>query len=257
MGFKKKDVDKLLVATGRRCCICGNLHKVQVHHIIKKEDGGTDDIDNAISLCPNCHDEVHAQYARGRVSRIYTHDELVLHRERTIDQVSREGKWTPGSEDWEKDKELIQFFAQCLDRPAFRTHFHQEMSFADFDKAIEDTLITLNTGYWRMRDGTLIERGRGKSCIINPQWRQKLDQISQIIESIRSRFQQAFGLQEMLYHYGPMSHHLRDFDDLMEGLRHDRSLGNWMDEQRQSAITLMNYLLDEIGLQPLRGIDEW
>ena len=255
MGFIKNEVDQLLANTGRRCCICSRLHKVQVHHIVPKDKGGTDDIENGIPLCPNCHDEVHSPYARGRTTRTYTSQELIFHKKRTVEQVQREGKWKRGSADWKKDKQLIMFFAQCLDRPAFRTHFHLEMSFADFDRAMEDTLIALNTGYWRMRDGTLIERGRGKSTLVNPQWRQKLDEITQIVESIRIRFQQAFGLQEMLFRFP----HTRDAEiiDLMEGFRQDRSLGSWMDENRQNAIKIINLLLNEIGLQPLRGIDEY
>ncbi len=83
MTFKPKEVDQLLAETGRRCCLCGGLHKVQVHHIVSKEDGGSDEIDNAIPLCPNCHDEVHAGYASGRTTRAYTAKELKLHRKRT------------------------------------------------------------------------------------------------------------------------------------------------------------------------------
>lgn len=76
MGFDQKDVDNLLAVTGRRCCICGGLHKIQVHHIVPKSQGGSDKIDNGISLCPNCHDEVHCDFAPGRVTRIYNSDEL-------------------------------------------------------------------------------------------------------------------------------------------------------------------------------------
>ncbi len=92
MGFKQSDVDKLLADTGRHCCICGILHNIQVHHIIPKEDGGSDDIENAIPLCPNCHDKVHIKYSKGRTTRAYTPNELKLHRERTIRSV-QDGVW--------------------------------------------------------------------------------------------------------------------------------------------------------------------
>lgn len=45
------------------------------------------------------------------------------------------------------DKELIKFFIQCFDRPAFHDRICQEGRIEDFDKAIEDTIIALNTGY--------------------------------------------------------------------------------------------------------------
>jgi len=85
MGFKKRDVEKLLVDTGRECCICNTPHQVSAHHIV----GGTDEIDNAISLCPNCHDVVHGSSAPGRTSRAYTPDELRQHREEKIRAVAR------------------------------------------------------------------------------------------------------------------------------------------------------------------------
>lgn len=253
MGFDKTETEQLLADCGRRCCICGKLHRVQVHHIIP----GDDNIENGIPLCPNCHDEAHTAYSPGRTTRAYSPAELKLHKKRTIDQAKREGKWKPGSADWKKDKKLISFFAQCLDRPAFRTHFHQELSFAAFDQAMEDTLIALNTGYWRMRDGTLIERGKGKAFIVNPQWREKLEKITNLIEGIRRRFHQLFGLNEMLFHLR-RSHRVRHFEieEIMEGFRHDSDLGNWMDKQRQEALNIMNSLLEDVGMQPLRGLRE-
>jgi hypothetical protein len=256
MGFDKRETEQLLAECGRRCCICGRLHQVQVHHITPKEKGGTDDIENGIPLCPNCHDEVHTGYAPGRTTRIYTDGELKLHRKRTIERVKREGNWTPGGAEWKTDKKLIAFFAQCLDRPAFRTYFHQELSFVAFDGAMEDTLLALNTGYWRTRDGAVIQRAKGKSCIVNPDWRKKLEEIASIIENIRRKFSEASGLNRMI---GEMARFgsardMADLEDMMTGFRSNRGLGESMDEQRQRAIDIMNSLLSEVGMQPLKGI---
>lgn len=250
MAFNQAEAEQLLIDCGRRCCICGLLDRVQVHHIVP----GDDRIENGIPLCPNCHNEAHIEYSPDRITRTYTPSELKGHRTRTINQVKREGKWKPGSADWKKDKSLIVFFAQCLDRPAFRTYFHQELSFTDFDQAMEDTLIALNTGYWRTRDGTLIERAKGKACIINPHWREKIEKIADIIEDIRRRFHQIFGLKEMLVRIqGSHRYHIEEF---LRGFRHDHDLGGLMDKQRQEAIEIMNSLLEEIGMQPLRGLRE-
>ena len=84
MAFRKTDVDSLLVATGRKCAICRSPHHVQVHHIVPKERGGTDRIENGIPLCPNCHDQVHSPSASGRTTRSYTADELRLHRQNAV-----------------------------------------------------------------------------------------------------------------------------------------------------------------------------
>lgn len=84
MAFNQAEAEVLLAQTGRLCCICKRLHRVQLHHIIPKEAGGSDDIDNAIPLCPNCHDEVHSGPASGRVTRSYTPGELQQHRQQTM-----------------------------------------------------------------------------------------------------------------------------------------------------------------------------
>jgi HNH endonuclease len=90
MAFNSREVETLLASTGRRCCLCDKLHGIQVHHIQPNEDGGSDDISNAIPLCPNCHDEIHGGYASGRSTRKYTFSELRLHRDRMIAAVTRQ-----------------------------------------------------------------------------------------------------------------------------------------------------------------------
>ena len=47
------------------------------------------------------------------------------------------------------DVELVGFYAQCFDRPAFQDPFRQEGSVAHFERAVEDTLTALNTGCLR------------------------------------------------------------------------------------------------------------
>jgi hypothetical protein len=242
MGFKRQEADKLLAATGRRCCICGSLHNVQLHHIVSKEKGGTDDIDNAIPLCPNCHDEVHGSYASGRTARSYSPNELKLHRQRAIEHVRKEGKWAPLKLAREEDKGLILFYAQVLDRPAFRTPFHQEMSFPAFDKAMEDTLIAFDTGYWRTRDAALIGQAQGKVYIIYPPWREKVEHIVGIVESIRWRFNRDVKLHPRML--------------TRRRFRPSRSLCHWMNGRRQEVIDIMNSMLQEIGHPPLRGIND-
>jgi hypothetical protein len=260
MAFKQEEVEQLLADTGRRCCLCGTLHKVQVHHIVAKDNGGSDDIDNAIPLCPNCHDEVHGRYTYGRSTRTYTSRELKLHRQRTIELVRKEADWVPGSAAWNQDKELILFYAQCLDRPAFRTHFHEEMSFSAFDRAMEDTLLALNTGYWRTRDGAIIDRAKGKSYVVHAEWRDKLDKITQLVEEIREKFHEAVGFNEMLYRLRHRAPHrmMHEMEMEMEArFRYNRPVGEWMDEKRNEAIELLNSILEEIGHQPLCTMDRW
>lgn len=38
-----------------KCCLCQNLD-IEIHHIKREEDGGSNDISNGAPLCPNCHE---------------------------------------------------------------------------------------------------------------------------------------------------------------------------------------------------------
>lgn len=242
MAFKSDEVDALLASTGRLCCICKQRHKVQVHHIVHLHEGGTDDIENAIPLCPNCHDEVHSTYVPGRVTRRYSAQELKRHRAHTQNLSVSQASWTPGGPSWTQDEEIILMFAQCLDRAAFRDYFHQELSFDAFDQAMEDTLTAFNTGCWRLRDGTVIQRSKGKLCIAHAPWRDAMNEIVRKIEGIRSRFHRELGLDEML-----LNHHRGRFYS-------DSSLSYWMDRQREEVIDIMNVVLVELNHSKLDGI---
>ena len=60
MGFPQSVAEKALVACGRCCCICHVFcgTKIELHHIKPKSAGGSDDFDNCIPLCFNCHAEM-------------------------------------------------------------------------------------------------------------------------------------------------------------------------------------------------------
>ena len=53
--------EKLFESRGKKCKTCdyNNLNVIQVHHIIERHLGGTDDMDNLMILCPNCHYTIH------------------------------------------------------------------------------------------------------------------------------------------------------------------------------------------------------
>lgn len=57
MGFSKEVRESALVHAARHCCVCHRYTgvNVEVHHIVPRSDGGSDDIDNAIALCFDCH----------------------------------------------------------------------------------------------------------------------------------------------------------------------------------------------------------
>ena len=50
---------KLEMIWNHQCAICGNMDFLEFHHLIPKNQGGTDDYDNLILLCACCHAKIH------------------------------------------------------------------------------------------------------------------------------------------------------------------------------------------------------
>ncbi|URD51674.1 HNH endonuclease [Chroococcidiopsis sp. CCNUC1] len=46
---------KVLQRDNRQCQVCGKEHSGQVHHILPRSQGGTNDLANLITLCGKCH----------------------------------------------------------------------------------------------------------------------------------------------------------------------------------------------------------
>ena len=90
MSIPQPVADQLLAECGRHCCLCRRFQPLclQVHHIRPQAEGGTNDPDNLIALCLNCHSSVHT---KAGMARNFTFDELKLHKHNTITAV-REGR---------------------------------------------------------------------------------------------------------------------------------------------------------------------
>jgi 5-methylcytosine-specific restriction endonuclease McrA len=51
-----------------RCQACRVRTRLEVHHVVKRAQGGSDfDLDRLVALCPPCHAQTDASYARGRL----------------------------------------------------------------------------------------------------------------------------------------------------------------------------------------------
>jgi 5-methylcytosine-specific restriction endonuclease McrA len=51
-----------------RCQACGVRRHLDVHHLVKRSQGGSDfDLTRLIALCRWCHDQTDAPYERGRL----------------------------------------------------------------------------------------------------------------------------------------------------------------------------------------------
>jgi hypothetical protein len=87
MGFKREDVASLLAQCHRRCCICHRFCgvKMETDHMDPKYEKGSDEIENAIPLCFECHAEVHLYNDKHGKGRKYTSEELRKHKEQWLE----------------------------------------------------------------------------------------------------------------------------------------------------------------------------
>lgn len=82
---------KALLWCNRHCCLCGRARgtDIEIAHIVPKNKGGTDDIDNAIPLCYDCHSEIgkyNKEHPRGNK---YRPEELKARREQIYEEQTR------------------------------------------------------------------------------------------------------------------------------------------------------------------------
>ncbi|MFN0149616.1 MAG: HNH endonuclease [bacterium] len=90
MAFPRDDVAKLLAACHRRCCICHRYCgvKIETDHIVPSGERGSDDIENAIPVCFECHAEIHSYNDKHPRGRKFTADELRAHKEQWLRLVT-------------------------------------------------------------------------------------------------------------------------------------------------------------------------
>ncbi len=68
MGFSEKIKLAVKKRAAFQCCICHQTG-IEVHHIIRQEESGSDEIDNAAPLCPSCHTIYDANPERRKMIR--------------------------------------------------------------------------------------------------------------------------------------------------------------------------------------------
>jgi HNH endonuclease len=79
MAISQSVRDRLLVEAKHRCTICAEKC-FEIHHIIEQSEGGSDDPENLIVLCPNCHQ--HRYHRSGEISRA----QIRLYKEKLSDK---------------------------------------------------------------------------------------------------------------------------------------------------------------------------
>ena len=191
--------------------------------------------DNGVWCCQNCAKLIDNDPDR------YTVDLLTYWKTSSEEAARREIEMPSQTPlDGQPDAELIRFYAQCIDRPAFQDPFQQEGSMESFDKAIEDTITAINTGCLRSRDGQVLAQSKGKAYLQNPDWRGQMDTIVELLRAIRSRY-------ELGKRLGLISS-----DDKFYCVR-DPHTADWMDSTREEALKIFAEISEQAGLRPLRS----
>ena len=69
-GFESRK-DYILHRDNFKCQLCGKTHtKLEVHHIIFRSKGGTNDENNLITLCSECHKKLHEDFRNGKTTKL-------------------------------------------------------------------------------------------------------------------------------------------------------------------------------------------
>ena len=261
--FKAKTIDIMAKRVGYRCSnpncrklTCGanddpeNFSNIGIAaHICAAAPGGKrygtnmtsaerKDIQNGIWLCQSCSKLIDSDDIR------YTVDLLHKWKQLSEEAAILELESASPAQNTEQDISLIKFYVQCFDRPAFQDDIRQEGRMEDFDRAIEDTIIALNTGVLRTRDGDIIKQADGKAFVQNPEWREKLYNVVDILTAIRRRLM----IAEHDHVYSFYS------DNGYDGMYcfNDRELEEWFNSSREEILKIMSSICREIGVHELR-----
>jgi hypothetical protein len=112
MPFPQEVKTKAMVACGRSCVICHKFcgNNMEVHHIVAESEGGSNNYDNAIPLCFDCHAEVRQYDPKHPKGIRFTKDELIQHRDNWYKKISQ---FSPQKEEFEMDEvSPIKFYRE-------------------------------------------------------------------------------------------------------------------------------------------------
>jgi len=190
---------------------------------------------NGIWLCQNCAKLVDNDDTRYTVAILHhwkqLSEEAVLLEIESPIQAPRPESPT--------DIDLIRFYSQCFDRPAFQDYFHQEGSMEDFDRAMADTIIAINTGCLRSRDGAVLSQLKGKSFLQDATWCLSMDTVVDLLRAVRSRYAEAIRSKEI---------HIHKNKDSTFYCIHNPEVALWMDETRSQILLMFGEVCDKAGI---------
>lgn len=129
------------------------------------------------------------------------------------------------------DKDLFQNWRIAFYRRAFKGKFRWTTNVGEFEKAIEDTIKAVITGFTTNAD-TSIRQG-GKTNINNNEW-------SECMENIERKLHNILGLSRK-----------KDEDVAYDDPHYKESVRK-IDEEREEIIKILNSIWVELGIRPLK-----
>ncbi len=117
MPFPADIAERLLVACHRHCCICHKPTgvKMEIHHIRRKAAGGSDNEENGIPLCFDCHAEVAAYNLQHPKGRRFTESELRRHKQQWF-QICEQPPWGSRPPAADQFRDALPQAAELFDR---------------------------------------------------------------------------------------------------------------------------------------------
>ena len=99
---------------GYECAVCGSTRQLEIHHVVKRSRGGSDDPHNLVCLCHLCHCAIHGERVRPVAldDFPYSADDMELAvMEYLADLYAEEGEiWTPEG----STKALMEYLEEKL-----------------------------------------------------------------------------------------------------------------------------------------------
>ncbi|MBL9100885.1 MAG: hypothetical protein JNL82_08000 [Myxococcales bacterium] len=134
------------------------------------------------------------------------------------------------------DAQVLQSMEQVFDRPAFTTPFGSESSLPGFKQALTDTIMSLNTGVRRTRDGTELGGIPSRHNVKDSKIRSELSKLVRALTTLRSTFDRLIRIGDIK----PCSSHCGNpecpiFELTPTAVRE-------MDQQRQSLLDIFRRL---------------
>jgi hypothetical protein len=143
MSFSPLVAETVLVDCGRHCSICHKFcgTKIELHHIIPKDEDGDDTHENCIPLCFDCHAEVKAYNSKHPKGKKYTASELKAHRDRWYEKVKKSYGVTANPDYVELDRKVFSEIREILPSDKGSIVFLRFHDYsASFPSAIHDDL---------------------------------------------------------------------------------------------------------------------